>query len=587
VSLSAVSTLLLFVFPLSLAYAILRHQLFDIRVIIRQGLRYAAARKLLLLGPPAVIAVFLLDLYAHRDKSMNEVLRDRAWIYAILAGLAVLLHQQRKRWLEALDRRFFREQYNAHEILRATLEKVHAATSLAQVAPAVVKQIEAAMHVQYCAIVDHQPNERFYRSIAVCPDQFSPPLLPANSKIVELSTLLGKPVAVSPDNSNWLSRQLPKNEWRLLRDSGISLLAPIRNSRNDALMLLGRKRSEEPFTSEDERLIEDVTIGLALLPGRSAANNRAMELCAECPSCGRCYETNLGTCPNDGARLVTAPVPYCLDERFRLQCRIGKGGMGIVYEATDLQIQRKVAIKIISQEWTGSSDAVERFRRESKVLGGFQHPNVVTLFDVGITPQGRPFLVMELLSGLTLRQELDRTKALPLEQIRDIVHQLCAALSAAHRRSLMHRDLKPANIFLCGNTDQRSMCEHARSDLIVKILDFGLAKLAEEPSRAESSAMFSTAVGQIAGTPAYLAPEVLRGGQAQRVSDIWAMSVITFEMLTGQNPFASRVVAPAREYLSILPKRWVDFFESCFAADPAQRPDSVNTFLTRFDTTFG
>ena len=583
----SLATLLVLVFPVCFAYAILRHQLFDIRLIIRQGLRYAAAQKVLLLALPAFIAVFLLDLYGHKDKSIDAILRDRGWIYPVLAGIAALLHMQRQRWLQALDRRFFREQYNAHEILRVALKKVYAATNLAQVAPAVVKQIEAAMHVQFCAIMEHRADEKMYRPLAICPDQFCPPPVPVESKIVELSKLLAKPITVSPDESNWLSHQLPKNEWQLIVGSGISLIAPIRSTQNDTLILLGKKRSEQPFTSEDVRLVEDITIGLSLLSGPASAKNGAVELCTECPTCGRCYETNLGRCPMDETRLVTVPVPSCLDERFKLQCRIGKGGMGVVYEATDLQLQRKVAIKVISEDRIGGSGAVERFRRESRVLAGFQHPNVVTLFDIGIAPQGRPFLVMELLSGLTLRQELDRTNTLPLPEIRNIVHQVCAALSAAHGRSLVHRDLKPANIFLCDNIDRHGLCEHVRSDLIVKILDFGLAKLVLQPPKGEQSTLFSTGIGQIAGTPAYMPPEVLRGERAQRGSDIWALSVITFEMLTGQNPFADRVIKPVTTYLEGLPKASHEFFKRCFARDSAQRPDSVEMFLLRFDQTFG
>ena len=565
VPVTVLASLLACALPLSFAYAILRHQLFDIRVMVRQGLRYAAARRLLLLAAPVIVALFVLDLYNHKERRIDEVLRDRGWIYAILTGAAALLHLQRQRWLQALDRRFFRDQYNAHQILRATLEKVYAAANLTQVAPTVIQQLEAALHVQFCAIVEREPGKKLYRPVAVCPDQFRLPPLPVGSKIVELSKLLAKPVAVSPDESRWLERQLPKNEWRQILSSGISLLAPVQSPHHDALLLLGKKRSEEPFTSEDVRFIEDVTIGLSLLSRRPSAS---FEPCAECPACGRCYQTSLEICPDDGSKLATIPLPYCLDERFRLQRRIGKGGMGVVYEATDLQLQRKVAVKVISQDRISSPDAVERFRRESRVLAGFQHPNVVTLYDIGITSQGQPFLVMELLSGITLRQELQRRKRLPIGEINNIVHQVCAALSAAHRRSLIHRDLKPENIFLCDA--QEDSCSHSTGDRTAKILDFGLAKLGSAPAKGENDAMFSTETGKIAGTPAYLPPEALFGERARQGADIWALSVLTREMVMGQNPFTQDAVATAATSQDRLPQAWHDFFESCLARDPAR-----------------
>jgi hypothetical protein len=145
----ALATLSGVAFPVCFAYAILRHRLFDIRVIIRQGIRYAAAKQLLLLTAPAIVAVFMADLYAHKEQRIDTIVQDRGWIYLTLAGLAALAHIRRQHWLRSLDRHFFREQYNAQEIVRTTLERVRAAGSLAEVAPTVVKQIGAAMHPTY------------------------------------------------------------------------------------------------------------------------------------------------------------------------------------------------------------------------------------------------------------------------------------------------------------------------------------------------------------------------------------------------------------------------------------------------------
>jgi tRNA A-37 threonylcarbamoyl transferase component Bud32 len=535
VPMRALATLAGVAFPICFAYAILRHRLFDIRVIIRQGIRYAAAKQLLLLAAPAIIAVFLADLYAHRHSRIDSIVQERGWIYLALAGLAILAHIRRQPWLHLLDLHFFREQYNAQEILRSTLEKVKAATNLADVAPTVVNQIGAAMHPVFCAILEYRPRERKYELVSIYPEGVSPPTLRGDSKAVELAKLVAKPLHLASEDS-WLARQLPSHEAKSLEDSGVDLIAPVKGRESDALIVMGRKQSEEPYTSEDMRLLDDVSIGLALLPSRR--------------------------------------VP---DARFRLEARIGQGAMGTVYEAIDLQLQRKVAVKLISDSLIADSAALDRFQREARMLAGFQHPNVVTLFDVGVMPDGRPFLVMERLMGRTLREELSRRTKLPSGEVRSIVRQLCAALSAAHARSLIHRDLKPENIFLCDDETHR----------LVKILDFGLAKLLMETSIVTETAKSSTLTGRIAGTPAYMAPELLLGAKPGRGCDIWALAIITFEMLAGQRPSFARDGALTNSSAECLPEFWHDFFNWSLAHELGHRPQSVDTFLKQFDQSFG
>lgn len=527
----ALATLVGVAFPLCFAYAILRHRLFDIRIIIRQGIRYAAAKQLLLLTVPAIIGAFLVDLYAHRGRRVDDIVQDRGWIYLAFAAAAVLLHIRRQHWLRSLDRRFFREQYNAQEILRTTLERVSTANSLAEVAPLVVKQIEAAMHPLFCAIVEHDRRSRTYAVVSVYPEGVSRSPLRTDSKAVELAKVMAKPVQLT-SGDRWLARQLTASETQSLECSGVDLIAPVKGARSDALVVMGRKRSEEPYTSDDMRLIEDVSIGLALLPSRR--------------------------------------LP---EERFRLESKIGQGGMGSVYGAVDLQLERKVAIKLISDNLVSDSAALDRFRRETRILTGFQHPNVVTLFDAGVMADGRPFLVMERLQGRALREELNCRIRLPSDEIRSIVGQFCGGLSAAHRRSLIHRDLKPENIFLCEDGPQR----------LVKILDFGLAKLFLKTATSAQTGTFLTLTGRIAGTPAYMSPELLSGAKPDRSCDIWALAVITHEILTGQRPVFARDGGLVKSSLENLPGRWRDFFNSSLAHEPSQRPGSVDAFLELFE----
>ncbi len=527
----AVATLAGVAFPLCFAYAILRHRLFDIRVIIRQGIRYAAAKQLLLLAAPAIIAIFLADFYAHREQRVDEIMQGRGWIYLALAAVAILLHFRRQHWLRSLDRQFFREQYNAQEILRSTLEKVSAAASLADVAPTLVNQIGAAMHPTFCSILERRPARRTYELVSIYPEGVSPPALCVDSRAVELAKVVAKPVQFTSQES-WPTRQLPSREAASLQDSGIDLIAPVKGRESDVLIVMGRKRSEEPYTSDDLRLIEDVSIGLALLPSRDSP-----------------------------------------EARFKLELRIGQGGMGTVYEAVDSHLERKVAIKMISANLVADSAALERFQREARMLAAFQHPNVVALFDVGVMPDGRPFLVMERLQGRTLREELNSRGTIPTEEVRSIVRQLCAALSAAHRHSLIHRDLKPENVFLCDDDGHR----------MLKILDFGLAKLFVESSSSDQTDRFSTMTGQIAGTPAYMPPELMGGAKPERACDIWALAVITFEMLTGQRPSFLHNGTLAEGATQGVMKKWRDFFRWALAYEPSQRPETVDAFVERFE----
>jgi hypothetical protein len=193
ITLAAVFLLACLTFPLSFAYAILRHRLFDIRVMIRQGLQYALARGALLSLVPAVAGILVLDLVLHRNQPLVVIMQARGWIYVGLGALALTAHAMRRPWLEALDRRFFREHYDAQRLLREVVEEVREARDFQQVAPRVVARIEAALHPEFVALVMREPHETQYRSRAAAPAGQAPPPLAADSKLMALVRVLGKP----------------------------------------------------------------------------------------------------------------------------------------------------------------------------------------------------------------------------------------------------------------------------------------------------------------------------------------------------------------------------------------------------------
>ncbi len=585
---------LLFVF--CIAYAILRHRLFGIRVVIRQGLQYAMARKALVSAVPALGVVLVLDLALHSNQSLSQVLAVRGSIYVGLAGLALLAHAKRQQWLRALDYRFFREHYDAQRLLREVVEEVHRAGSLEKVASQVVAKIEAALHPQFAAVLVREPGGRAFRALASAPMGYAPPPLLAESKLVALLQVLGRPLEVPHRESGWLEQQLPHEDTDFLRLAHIDLLVPIAvvPDRSEALLALGVKRSEEPYTREDQDWLVGIATSLALLLEKPAVVPRLVtEVFEECPKCGICYDTGAARCLRDSESLNRMHLPRLLAGRYRLECRRGRGGMGAVYEAMDMALERRVAVKVIRDELIGSADAAERFRREARAAASFAHPNVVTVYDFGVVAGTRAFLVMELLEGLTLREELIREKRVEPQRTLAIMRGVCGAVEAAHRRPLAHRDLKPENIFLA----------QAEAGEIAKVLDFGVAKflsplmqataLMEAPTGAPATA--DTGPGMLVGTWPYMSPEQLQGEPVELSWDLWALAVVAYEMLTGALPFTSVSLAewqsavlagrfvPLARYLPEAPARWQEFFTRAFAAQRSDRPSSARMFFSELE----
>lgn len=215
-------------------------------------------------------------------------------------------------------------------------------------------------------------------------------------------------------------------------------------------------------------------------------------------------------------------VPQFIAGRFRIEREIGTGGMGAVYLATHLDLERPVAVKIIRREFAGDADVTDRFLREARTMAKLRHPNAAMIFDAGNLPDGRPFIVMEFVEGETLSQALAREGRFAFSKAVGIATQICDVLEEAHRIGIVHRDLKPSNILL----GKRGVC----------VLDFGVAKVLA--SSAESTATHaSTGSGQLVGTPRYMSPEQCLGQRVGARSDLYSLGVLVYEMLAGRPPF--------------------------------------------------
>lgn len=207
--------------------------------------------------------------------------------------------------------------------------------------------------------------------------------------------------------------------------------------------------------------------------------------------------------------------------KYRLVRRLDEGGMGTVWVAHNVDLDVHVAIKLIRGE-LGATAAADRLLNEARILARLEHPAIIRVFDCGRTDLGDPFIAMELLSGESLGDALDREVRLDPTRAVQILLPIADAIGVAHERGIVHRDIKPDNIFLCTGADGRMQ---------PKILDFGIA-------RADVLGdMRLTAAGTLLGSPAYMSPEQARGKEVDTRSDVWALSVVLYEMLTGVNPF--------------------------------------------------
>ncbi|MGA9815115.1 MAG: serine/threonine-protein kinase, partial [Terriglobales bacterium] len=210
---------------------------------------------------------------------------------------------------------------------------------------------------------------------------------------------------------------------------------------------------------------------------------------------------------------------------YEIQSLVGAGGMGEVYRAHDSRLDRTVAIKVLPASFSADRDRMQRFAQEARAAAALNHPNILSIFDIG-DQQGSPYVVSELLEGETLRERL-RSGPLSSRKAIDYALQVARGLAAAHEKGIVHRDLKPENLFIT-------------NDGRVKILDFGLAKLLmpEAPSGADAPTLHAvTEPGLIMGTVGYMSPEQVRGQAADQRSDIFAFGAILYEMISGKRAF--------------------------------------------------
>jgi len=270
--------------------------------------------------------------------------------------------------------------------------------------------------------------------------------------------------------------------------------------------------------------------------------DRGIDILHICPNCGRCYDQRIAHCAVDGTAL-DAPrlLPFRVRGRYRFVRTISSSGMSALYEAHDEKLDRAVAVKLIKPDHFDDPTLRARFEQEARAVARIDHPGVVSIYDSGDVGDGTLFFVMELLRGMNLGQLLRRHGPGTPRQVASLARQLGAAIGAAHRAGFIHRDIKPENIYLMD----------AEDGFRVKLLDFGITKpIGFDPH--------VTQTGTFIGTPAYMAPEQLRGEEVDVRADVYALAAVLYEALTG------RRVADGAEP--------GELFAAALAANPGDRP---------------
>jgi eukaryotic-like serine/threonine-protein kinase len=576
-----------------LVYAVGVERVLGPRTVLRRSLQYALATRTLrvLVFLPAI--PLLITLIQDRDRRLSDLASTRAVLYLGLIGAitATLKYQDRARhWL---DERFFRREYDARRILVSLAGRVRFETDPADLAALVVQQLDEALHPEMVAVMAAGVDDGWLTSVATT--HRSAPPLQATGGLASMLRWSEQPLEIFIHDPRSQARRLPTAEQSWIEETGATLLVPVVGNEGVLIgaIVLGEKRSEEAYTDEDRELLGSIASQIALAfdvarlkrrtgPSDSQATSVVpvpLQPMLECPKCGRCEEAGTPACPADGSRMQpVASIPRVVDNKYRIEQVLGRGGMGAVYRARDVRLDRLVALKVVRPELLGDQEARQRFRREAQIVARLQHPGIVSVFDYGTFPNGGAYLVMELVKGEDLRRVLLREGRLDEDRALEILFAVCAAIEAAHRDGVLHRDLKPENILLPGG------------DVAAKVLDFGVAKVMRDDAtgfHTGDHASLVTAAGVIVGTPAYMAPELLHGVPPDARSDVFSLGAIAFEMLTGELPFgrgslADIVLAHARGIAPSLGPGHQSALDRAVRAaldpDPDRRPPTVRAF---------
>jgi predicted Ser/Thr protein kinase len=582
-------------------YAVVRHRMFNIRVLLRRSLQYALARGTLLALMALPVLALVTFLYLHRGDSLAVLLTGTPAVYVVLLLPLALVIRYRKRLLEGLDRRFFREQYDARRVLLHVVSMIRGGSDMLALSRAALDEIDRALHPRHLSLWQADPDgaalhRGFWRGEDE-PAEVEP--LRVTGTLATLLSGADDPLDVYSRATRTLLQRLPEADRDWLQAVDAHLLVPLLiENRLAGLLVLGERKSEEPYSREDRDLLRTLGGQLAMTldytrlkqspslvwtPSASPVHLHLSDVLQLCPRCGRCYTSEDRKCELDDQALVPeSGVPRVIEDKYVVTRLLGRGGMGSVYLANQKRLNRNVAVKVLLSHLVGSSSMRSRFEREARIVARLRHPAIVTIHDFGVLPSGHAYLVMEYLDGETLRKTIT-SGAQPLEDALTILRTIGEAIDTAHRAGVVHRDLKPENIMLVREHNE------ARAP---RVLDFGLARMSGPIGEDEQTLVQSGHSAGVVGTLMYMAPEVLSGKVADHRADQYSLALIAWEMLAGMHPLGNAsdlasivrghtdgTLLPIRARVPSIPVPVADAIGRALSKKPEERFLSVAEFV--------
>lgn len=563
--------------PLTTSYAVLVHQALDIRLVLRKALRYALAKGSLLMLAGVPVALLGFYLFAHRGQPLAELLAGWRLAAAVaVAAIGWLGLKLRVPLLDGLDRRFFREQFDTRQILTELIERSRDIDRREALADLVEHEVSRALHPASATVFlptldsgDMVDPRGRHRGLA------------ADSGLLQSLLTRGEPCEIDLERPADDPMELTAEDRVWVAEGGFRMVVPLATGQPPdlaGLLALGEKMSELPYTREDTQLLSSIASSVAMVLDRllllashpseqATPPNRALELvgnevASECRTCGRVAAQGAERCDHCGGQMTAAPLPLVLAGKFRLERRLGAGGMGVVYRGVDLLLERRVAIKTLPRV---SPELAIRLRREARAMARVQHPNLAMIMGAEAW-RGTPVLVVELLEGGTLADRLTEGP-LPPGEVVELGIALADVLDHLHRAGILHRDLKPSNIGLTADGQP-------------KLLDFGLARMVglervpaldsapigmplpgdRTLASATAGTLVDSAVGAsdeaetlvgrpletvmtvrtergiLVGTRLYMSPEALAAAPPEPSFDLWSLSLVLWEAAAGRHP---------------------------------------------------
>jgi uncharacterized Tic20 family protein len=594
------------------AYAVLVEHLMDVHVVLRRTLQHALARKLVwaLCIVPLVYAG--VSLYFHRHQTISELAGDHAGILLIsVAGFAALTF--RHRLLQGVDAWFRRDDVDYSESLGRLVDGLEGQRHARELQQTLTDELGKTLRTTMTTVLVLNDEQSAFVSLDGRADA-----LPASSTLASLLAAGPRELDLTAAPPGDTLSMLPHAERVWVTRSGTRWLFPLSASSGELLgvLSLGSNVDDLPYSERDRAFtsaaVSQVALRMENLSLRqwvvgSTADTGAVtpahlmdwanEPGTECPTCLTVDVADAVAC-RCGAAMTPAPIPAVLNGKFRIERKLGKGGMGVVYSALDIVLGRRVAIKTMPSVTPGD---VARLQREARAMASVGHPNLAMIYGVERW-RDSPLLVVEYLGGGTLADSL-RDRPLNVDEVIELGIVLADVLDRMHTAGILHRDIKPSNIGYS-------------ADGVVKLLDFGLAAMldtvrvsdaAGASQRPEASTLAALLEGHAAdvtvtvshhilGTPLYLSPEGIAGLEPQESFDLWSLAVVLYEALCARHPLAGYPVVEAlrrvrsvrlpdvRDFRPDCPAPLAAFLNDALALAAERRPATAAEFRVQLQT---